>query len=78
MVGAVVEWDLILEVVWVSLVAGIGSTAIFSLVVFGTSRATEARREGDNPAPFGALAIVGLIAFAAVVVFAITVILHKD
>ena len=78
MVLGVVEWSQILEVIWVSLVAGVGSTAIFSLVVFGTSRATEARRQGNNPAAFGALAVVGMIAFLGIVVFAITVILHKD
>jgi hypothetical protein len=74
---AAVEWDLIGEVIGVSLVAGIGVTILFSLVVYGSSRATEARREGANPAAFGALALVGLLGVTAVVVFAITVILHK-
>ena len=46
---AVVEWGLILEVIWVSLVAGIGATVLFSLVVFGSSRAAEARRTGGEP-----------------------------
>ena len=78
MVTAVVEWDLIFEVIWASLAAGVGSTAIFSLVVFGSSRAAEARREGQNPAIYGALALLGMLAFLAVVVFAITVILNKD
>ncbi len=78
MVAGAVEWSQILEVVWVSIVAGVGATGIFSMVVFGSSRAAEARREGENPTIYGALAIVGMVAFLGVVVFAITVILNKD
>jgi hypothetical protein len=74
---AAVEWDLIGEVIGVSLVAGIGVTILFSLVVYGSSRATEARREGGNAAFFGALALASMLAVAAVVVFALTVILNK-
>jgi hypothetical protein len=78
MVPAVVEWDLIGDVIWQSLVAGVGVTLLFSLVVFGSSRAAEARRAGENPTIFGVVAFVSLLAVAAVVVLAITVILHKD
>jgi hypothetical protein len=75
---AAIEWGLLLDVIWQALVAGIGVTALFSLVVFGSSRATEARREGANPALYGFVALVSLLAVAAVVVLAITVILHKS
>jgi uncharacterized membrane protein len=75
---AAIEWDLIGEVIWVSLVAGIGVTLLFSLVVYGSSRAAEARRAGDNPTIFGVVALVALLAFAGVVVFALTVILNKS
>jgi hypothetical protein len=78
MISAAVEWSLIGEVIWVSLAAGIGVTTLFSLVVFGSSRAAEARRAGGNPAPYGLLAIVGFVAVMALVVLAIAVILHKD
>jgi hypothetical protein len=78
MVVAAIDWSKLLEVVWVSLVAGIGVTALFSLVVFGSSRAAEARRAGENPAVYGVLALAGLLGFTAVVVFAITVILNKS
>ena len=74
---AAIEWSLILEVVWVSLVAGIGVTILFSLVVFGSSRASEARREGANPAPYGLLALLMMIAFLGAVAFGIGVILNK-
>ncbi len=75
---AVVEWGQLLEVVWVSLVAGVGVTVLFSLVVFGSSRAAEARRQGGNPPVSGALAVVAMLAFLAILVLAIAVILHKD
>jgi hypothetical protein len=78
MINAAVEWSLIGEVIWVSLAAGIGVTTLFSLVVFGSSRAAEARRAGANPAPYGLLAALGLVAVLALVVLAIAVILHKD
>jgi hypothetical protein len=75
---AAIEWGLIGEVIWVSLAAGVGVTILFSLVVYGSSRASEARREGDNPTVFGVLALASMLAVAAVVVFAITVILNKS
>ena len=75
---AAIEWNLIGQVVWVSLVAGILVTVLFSLVVYGSSRAAEARREGGNPTGFGALAVACSLGFLAVVVFAITVILNKS
>ena len=75
---AAIEWDLLLEVVWVSLAAGIGVTTLFSLVVFGSSRAAEARRAGNNPAIFGLLAFAGMVATLALVVLALAVILQKD
>ncbi|MEA2124385.1 MAG: hypothetical protein QOI80_1167 [Solirubrobacteraceae bacterium] len=75
---AAIEWDLLGDVIWQSLVAGIGVTALFSLVVFGSSRAAEARREGANPTIYGALALISLLAVTGVVVLAITVILNKS
>jgi hypothetical protein len=78
MTFAAIDWGSVFEVVWVSLVAGVGATTLFSLVVYGTSRASEARREGGNPTAFGLLALFGGLGFTAVVVFAITVILNKS
>jgi hypothetical protein len=75
---AAVEWNLIGQVIWVSLVAGVGVTTLFALVVFGSSRAAEARREGENPTGYGVLALVCMVAFLAVVALAITIILHKS
>ncbi len=76
--SAVVEWGLIGEVIWVSMSAGIAVTTLFSLVVFGSSRAAEARRQGSNPAIYGLLAVVCMVAVLALAVLAIAVILNKD
>jgi hypothetical protein len=76
---AVIEWGKVFEVVWVSALMGIGVIALFAVAIFGGSRATEARRTGrGNAPPFVALAATSLAGFAAVVVFAIVVILNKS
>jgi uncharacterized membrane protein YhaH (DUF805 family) len=76
----VVDWSAVLEVIWVSLLAGIGVTAIFSVGVLGASRAVEARRAGQG-ASAGAYAVLTLIAFvvvAAAMVFGIVVMTQKS
>ena len=79
MVSAAVQFDQVLEVIWVSLVMGVGAIALFALVIHGWSRAGDGRRSGHGAGTlYGALAVVSLVAFAGVVVFGITVILQKD
>ena len=76
---SVVEINQLVEVIWVSLVAGIGITAAYSFVVLGTGRSAEARRSGQTGASiaYGLLAAVFLILVAASFVFAIKVMLTK-
>jgi Na+/H+-dicarboxylate symporter len=64
MIAAIVDWNALGKVVWVSLVAGIGVSAAFSVVVFGLARAGDARRAGRLGAtvPYYALAAVGVLA----------------
>ena len=77
---AVVEIGQIFEVIWVSLVAGVGITAAYSFVVLGTSRSAEARRVGRGGAAmaYGALALVFLALFIGVVVLGVQIMLSKD
>jgi hypothetical protein len=77
---AVIEFSKLFQVVWVSLLAGVGVTALFSLVIYGSAQSAEARREGrgDLATIYGALAAVALAMVAGGVVFAITVILNKS
>ena len=76
---AVVEVGEIFEVIWVSLIAGIGITTAFSFVVLGTGRSAEARRSGRTGATiaYGVLAGLFLILVAASFVFAIHIMLTK-
>jgi hypothetical protein len=77
---AVVELGQIVEVIWVSVVAGVGVTAAYSLVVLGMGRSAEARRAGNTGAAlgYGALAALFLLVFAAGVALALQIMLSKD
>ena len=70
----------LVEVVWVSLLAGIGVTLTFSLVVLGGARYATARREGRSgeAAVYGGLATIALLVFIAGVVFGVNIMLSKD
>ena len=69
----------ILEVIAVSLVAGVGITASYSFVVLGVGRSAQARRSGASGAcvAYGALAGFFLVVFAAAVVLAVKIMLTK-
>ena len=66
-----VDTHLLWQVVWVSVLAGVGISALFSLVIAGGARASEARRAGRG----GAAAVYGVLAAAAFIVFAAGVVL---
>ena len=69
----IVEWDLILQVIWAALAAGIAVTIAVSLAILGASRAADARRDGDtlDAVIYSALCIFGLAACAGAVVLGI-------
>jgi hypothetical protein len=70
----------ILEVIWVSLLAGILVTVAYSLVIFGGARWAEARRNGASSAAIGwaGLAVLAFAAFAGTVVFGVHIMLSKS
>jgi hypothetical protein len=74
-----VELSQLGQVVWVSLVAGVGITTAYSLVVYGTGRYLEAQRTGRRgvAVAYAALAIAFLVLFAAGVAFGVQVMLAK-
>jgi hypothetical protein len=76
---AAVEAGLLLEVVWVSLVAGVAVTVLFSLVVLFGARSAESRRGGASGAAMGyaALALVSFAVFAVVVGYGVNIMLSK-
>ena len=70
----------IVEVIWVSLVAGIVVTIAYSLVILGGARWAEARRNGASTAAIGwaGLALLAFAAFAGTVVFGVHIMLSKS
>ena len=44
----VVDWGALLEVIWTSLLAGIGVTAAFALAILGATRAVDLRPRGQR------------------------------
>jgi hypothetical protein len=74
-----VETSQLLEVLWVSLLAGVGVTACFAVVVLTSARSAEARRAGNGGAALGyaAAATVAFLVYAAVVVIGVRTMLAK-
>jgi hypothetical protein len=77
---AVVKAGDILEVIWVSIVAGVIVSAAFSFVVLGSARSAEAGRTGHARAGvlYGVLAAVAMLGFLAIVAFGLQIMLSKD
>jgi hypothetical protein len=70
----------LVEVLWVSLVAGVGVTLTFSLVVLGSVRGATARRAGQDghAIAYGALAVLALAVFVAGVILGVNIMLSKS
>jgi hypothetical protein len=67
------------DVVWVSIVAGLGITTLFSLVIRWTAGFETARRQGRGAAAvvYGGLSALALVAFFVGVVFGVRTMLNK-
>lgn len=69
---AAIKWEALLELLWVAPVAGFALSLSFSIVILGISRAEQAR--AGESIVWGVVALAGLAAVAAGVVFALNVI----
>jgi hypothetical protein len=69
----------LLEVAWVSLVAGITTTALFAVVVLGGARAGEARRTdwGSAATVYAGLATLAFVVFVVLVAVGVQIMLSK-
>jgi len=78
-VVAKIEWGKIGELLWVAPVAALVVSLTFSLLVLGSARAGEARRDGAGgvAALYGVLAVVAGLAFLGGVVYGVSVITTK-
>jgi hypothetical protein len=74
-----VDGHLIWQVVWVSLLAGVGISALFSFVILGAARADDARRNGRDGAAlvYAGLGLLAFAVFAAGVVLGVQAMLEK-
>jgi hypothetical protein len=63
MIAVIVETEALLETVAASLVAGVGITGAFSVMIFGVARFADLRRD-ERPLLAGLTAAVALVALA--------------
>jgi hypothetical protein len=72
-IATVVDWDALLQVMWVSLVAGVGVTAAWGFALLGSTRALEVGREGRvaEAAIYAVVGVAGVVAVVAAIVFGI-------
>jgi hypothetical protein len=76
---AAIEFGLLLETIYISLIAGVVVTGLFALVVRESGRSAEERRAGESGAAalHASLAVLFFLAFAAIVVFGLVIMLKK-
>jgi hypothetical protein len=76
---AAIDFHALGQVIWVSLVAGVGVSVLFSVVIFGADKAAGARREGEDSQAlaYGALAVAAMVIFSVAVVVGVIVMLRK-
>ena len=76
----IVEWDLLLQVIYAALGAGVAVTIAVSFAILGATRAADARRDGDtlDTIIYSTIFVLGLAACAAAVVLGIVVMTAKD
>lgn len=77
--SATIDTGLLFELVWAAAAAGAVVAVCMALVILGTARSGELRREGRHVAATAnaAMAGVAFLAFAGLVVFGISVIVAK-
>jgi hypothetical protein len=74
-IATIVDWDAILQVIWVSLLAGVGVTGAYAFALLGSTRALESGREGRVGIAIGyaAVGVLGLAIVVGAIVFGIVI-----
>ncbi|HST42633.1 MAG TPA: hypothetical protein VLK58_24140 [Conexibacter sp.] len=75
----IVDWGQLLEVVEAGLIAGVGVTIAFSLLILGAVRAGEAQHQSRPLAMvgYGAVALIGLAICLGAIIFGVSTMLSK-
>jgi hypothetical protein len=78
MIAGIVDLSDLVNVIWVSLVAGIGVTCAFGVAILGGTRAIDSSREGRaaQAAAFGVLGSLAMLAVVGSIVFGIVVLVE--
>jgi hypothetical protein len=66
MIASIVDTHALVQVLWVSVLAGVGVTACYGLAILGATRAVEFGRDG-RIAEATIFVIVGVLGFAVVI-----------
>jgi len=76
-IAAIVDTDALLQVIWVSLLAGVGVTAAWGFAIVGVTRSIEHGRNGHLgvAVAYGAVGIAGLATVIGAVVFALVILI---
>ena len=79
MLATIVDTKALGETILGALIAGVGTTFVFSLAILGAARFSEANREGRmvEATAFAVLGVLGLLATAAAAVFGVIVMTSK-
>jgi hypothetical protein len=77
MIGAIVDTHALLQVLWVSVVAGVGVTGAYGLAILGATRALEFGRDGRvaEAALYAVVGFLGIAVFVAAIVFGIVILI---
>jgi hypothetical protein len=65
-IATIVDWDALLQVIWVSLLAGVAVPAAWGFAIVGASRSVERGRQG-RPGEAVLFVVVGVAGFATVI-----------
>jgi hypothetical protein len=76
-IATVVDWHAILQVIWVSLLAGVGVTAAWGFALLGTTRALEYGRGGraGGAVTYAVVGALGLAIVIGAIVFGIFILI---
>jgi hypothetical protein len=79
LLGSIVDWHAVLQVIWVGAAAGVGVPAAFGVALLGANRANDLSRAGRpaGAAAYGALGVLALAVVAAAVVYGVVIMTHK-
>ena len=78
MIASIVDTDALLQVIWVSLIAGVGVPSCYALAILGSTRAIEFGRNGrtGEAVVFAVVGILGLVVVIASIVFGILTLIN--